>query len=68
MSAYAFPFANLPLFFFQVETTLLFTEVHVSDEGLYFCNASLQDYPTYMYNASSQPAQLNVNGEMGLAA
>ena len=60
MSAKTFPLQAY-CFFFQVEATLVFTEAHVSDEGLYFCTASLQDYPTYY--ASSQPAMLTVNGE-----
>ena len=63
MSAKTFPLQTYCFFFFQVEATLLFTEAHVSDEGLYFCNISFQDNPAF--HVSSQPAQLTVNGEEG---
>ena len=49
----------------QVKATLVFTEAHVSDEGDYFCNISLRNYPTH-YN-SSQHAQLMVNGKGAVA-
>ena len=61
MNAKTFPLQTYRFFFFQVEATLLFTEAHVSDEGRYFCNVSLQDHPAFY--VSSQSAQLTVNGE-----
>ena len=49
----------------QVQSTLTFDKLLSNDEGKYFCNAFLPNFPIAV--ATSEQAQLNVVGEREIA-